>query len=165
LVVTAAHVVAGEHDTLIELDSGERLRAEAAAFDRRNDVAVLRVPGLGAPPLRLRNPRKGLAVAVLGYPENGPFAATAARIGPTQVRLTEDAYGTGRVFRELTSLRGRVRHGNSGSPAVDRTGAVATTVFAALVGARGGLGVPSSIVARALAHARAGTVSTGPCAP
>ena len=163
-VVTAAHVVAGEHDTLVELDSGERLRAEAATFDRRNDVAVLRVPRLDAPPLRLRKPRKGLAVAVLGYPENGAFTATAARIGPTQVRLTEDAYGTGRVFRELTSLRGRVRHGNSGSPAVDRTGAVATTVFAALVGARGGLGVPSSIVAKALAQARAGTVSTGPCA-
>jgi S1-C subfamily serine protease len=166
LVVTAAHVVAGQRDTQVQLDSGDRLRAQAVTFDRRNDVAVLRVAGLQEPPLPLTEPRTGTAVAVLGYPDNGPFAATPARIGPTQVRLTEDAYGTGRVFRELTSLRGRVRHGNSGSPAVDRSGAVATTVFAALIGARGGLGVPTRIVKGALAKAGRGrTVSTGPCAP
>jgi S1-C subfamily serine protease len=166
LVVTAAHVVAGQDDTVVQLDSGDRLRAAAAAFDSRNDVAVLRVAGLDAPPLRLAAPRPGAAVAVLGYPENGPYTATPARIGATQVRLTEDAYGTGHVFRQLTSLRGRVRRGNSGSPAVDRDGAVETTVFAALVGGRGGLGVPSRIVGDALASAEHdGTVSTGPCAP
>jgi S1-C subfamily serine protease len=166
LVVTAAHVVAGQHDTLVELVDGERLRAQAAAFDRRNDVAVLRVDGLDATPLRLVAPRVGAPVAVLGYPNNGPFTATPGRIGPTQVRLTQDAYGTGHVFRELTSLRGRVQHGNSGSPAVDRNGHVETTVFASLVGARGGLGVPTAIVERNLASAAGGaTVSTGPCAP
>ena len=70
------------------------------------------------------------------------------------------------MFRELTSLRGRVRHGNSGSPAVDRNGAVETTVFASLVSARGGLGVPSQIVSHVVADAeQSGTVSTGSCAP
>lgn len=167
LVVTAAHVVAGEHDTVVELESGERFSAVAGAFDSRDDVAVLRVPGLDAHSLPLADPHVGTPVAVLGYPQNGPFVATPGRIGPTQVRLTENAYGTGHVFRELTSLRGRVLHGNSGSPAVDRSGAVETTVFASLIGARGGLGVPSQIVARVLrdAEANAGTVSTGPCAP
>jgi len=59
-----------------------------------------------------------------------------------------------------------VRHGNSGSPAVDASGAVETTVFASLIGARGGLGIPSDIVHRALTTAeRGGTVSTGGCAP
>lgn len=165
LVVTAAHVVAGQHDTLVELADGERLRAVAVAFDRRNDVAVIRVDGLDAPSLQLAPPHVGTAVAVLGYPENGPFTATPARIGPTQFRLTEDAYGTGHVFRELTSLRGRVRHGNSGSPAVDRDGRVETTVFASLVGARGGLGVPAKVVTAALTAAAQSTeVSTGPCA-
>lgn len=166
LVVTAAHVVAGEADTLVELPNGERLRGIAAAFDSRNDVAVLRVDGLRAPALRLAAPRSGRAVAVLGYPNDGPFTATPARIGPTVVRLTEDAYGTGHVFRELTSLRGRVRHGNSGSPAVDGQGRVETTVFASLIGARGGLGVPTKVVAQALDVAQRGaTVSTGGCAP
>ncbi len=166
LVVTAAHVVAGQHDTLVELSDGERLRAQAAAFDRRNDVAVLRVDGLQATPLPLVEPRIGAAVAVLGYPNNGPFIATPARIGPTQVRLTQDAYGSSHIFRELTSLRGTVRHGNSGSPAIDGSGRVETTVFASLVGARGGLGVPSSVVARNVQAAERGSVaSTGPCAP
>ncbi|MFY9577773.1 MAG: trypsin-like peptidase domain-containing protein, partial [Gaiellaceae bacterium] len=154
------------HDTLVELVDGERLRATAAAFDRRNDIAVLRVDGLDATPLPLADPQVGAAVAVLGYPNNGPFTATPGRIGPTQVRVTQDAYGTGQFFRELTSLRGRVQHGNSGSPAVDGSGRVETTVFASLVGARGGLGVPTSIVSRDLASAEGGgTVSTGACAP
>jgi S1-C subfamily serine protease len=166
LVVTAAHVVAGEHDTVVELESGDRLRAVAVGFDRRNDVAVLQVQGLDLPVLALTDPRVGAAVAILGFPENGPFTATPGRIGPTQERLTEDAYGTGHVFRDLTSLRGRVEHGNSGSPAVDGAGDVETTVFASLVGARGGLGIPSSIVAHDLdAAPRSGPVSTGPCAP
>jgi len=166
LVVTAAHVVAGQHDTLVELGDGERLRATAVAFDRHNDIAVLRVDGLEATPLRLVQPHVGAAVAVLGYPNNGPFTATPGRIGPTEVRLTQDAYGTGHVFRELTSLRGRVQHGNSGSPAVDANGNVETTVFASLVGARGGLGVPTTIVGNNLDSAlRGATVSTGPCAP
>ena len=166
LVVTAAHVVAGERDTVVEVVSGDRLRAVAAAFDSRNDVAVLRVEGLDEPVLRIVRPEIGRAVAVLGYPDNGPFTATPGRIGPTQVRLTQDAYGTGHVFRDLTSLRGRVRHGNSGSPAVDASGAVQTTVFASLIGARGGLGIPSDIVRRALSAAeRGGAVSTGGCAP
>jgi S1-C subfamily serine protease len=166
LVVTAAHVVAGQQDTLVELADGERLRATAAAFDRHDDVAILRVGGLDAVPLRVTEPHVGDAVAVLGYPDNGPFTATPGRIGPTQVRLTQDAYGTGHVFRELTSLRGSVRHGNSGSPAINRGGEVETTVFASLVGARGGLGVPTNIVERNLeSAARGGTVSTGACAP
>jgi S1-C subfamily serine protease len=166
LVVTAAHVVAGETDTLVELPDGERLRGVAAAFDRHNDVAVLRVEGLDAPPLRVVDPHVGDAVAVLGYPGDGPFTATPGRIGPTVVRLTSDAYGSGHVFRQLTSLRGRVRHGNSGSPAVNADGAVETMVFASLIGARGGLGVPTKIVAGAVDDAaRGGTVSTGACAP
>jgi S1-C subfamily serine protease len=164
LVVTAAHVVAGQNDTVVELESGIRLSATPVAFDRRDDVAVLRVAGLDARPLRMTNPRVGSAVAVLGFPENGPFTATPGRIGPTQIRLTEDAYGTGHVFRELTSLRGRVQHGNSGSPAVDANGAVETTVFASLVNARGGLGVPTQIVSRVVSSAGA-PVSTGGCAP
>jgi S1-C subfamily serine protease len=166
LVVTAAHVVAGQQDTLVELADGERLRATAVAFDRHNDVAVLRVDGLDASPLPVAEPRVGDAVAVLGYPNNGSFTATPGRIGPTQVRLTQDAYGTGHVFRELTSLRGRVQHGNSGSPAINRRGEVETTVFASLVGARGGLGVPTNIVERDLQSAASGVaVSTGACAP
>jgi uncharacterized membrane protein required for colicin V production len=164
LVVTAAHVVAGQHDTIVELQSGARLPAQAVVFDPRNDVAVLHVDGLGLRPLRLVAPLSGAPVAVLGFPENGPFTATPARVGRTSVVLAEDAYGKGPVTRTITSLGGLVRHGDSGAPAVDAQGAVESTIFAARLRTIGGYGVPDSVVRKALDSARA-PVATGDCAP
>ncbi len=164
LVVTAAHVVAGQEDTTVELQSGARLPAQAVAFDTKNDIAVLRVANLGLRPLPLVPARSGAAVAVLGFPENGPFTATPARVGRTSVVLAEDAYGRGPVTRAITSLGGRVRHGDSGAPAVDARGAVESTVFAARLRTVGGYGVPDTVVRAALGSAR-GFVSTGDCAP
>jgi hypothetical protein len=80
------------------------------------------------------------------------------------VVLAEDAYGRGPVTRAITSLGGRVRHGDSGAPAVDARGAVQSTVFAARLRSVGGFGVPDTVVRSALNGAR-GTVSTGNCAP
>jgi S1-C subfamily serine protease len=164
LVVTAAHVVAGQDDTVVELQSGPHLPAQVVAFDTRNDIAVLRVDGLGLRPLPLAPAKPRTPVAVLGFPENGPFTATPARIGRTSVVLAEDAYGRGPVTRAITSLGGRVRHGDSGAPAVDAHGAVESTVFAARLRTVGGYGVPDNVVRAALAAARA-PVSTGDCAP
>lgn len=164
LVVTAAHVVAGQHDTVVELQSGGRLPADVVTFDRKNDVAVLRVKDLGLRALELASAKPGEPVAVLGFPENGPFTVTPARIGRTSVVLAEDAYGSGPVTRTITSLRGRVRHGDSGAPAVDADGAVQTTIFAARLGAVGGYGVPADVVREDL-DAAAGPVPTGKCAP
>jgi uncharacterized membrane protein required for colicin V production len=164
LVVTAAHVVAGQHDTVVELRSGGRLPADVVTFDRNNDIAILRVKDLGVRSLDLVDAKPGEPVAVLGFPENGPFAMTPARIGRTSVVLAEDAYGSGPVQRSITSLRGRVRHGDSGAPAVDADGAVETTIFAARLGAVGGYGVPADVVRDDLAAAKA-PVPTGKCAP
>ena len=163
-VVTAAHVVAGQDDTTVELQSGTRLPAQVFAFDQRNDIAVLQVDGLGLRPLPLVPAKPGTAVAVLGFPENGPFTATPARIGVTSVVLAEDAYGRGPVTRAITSLGGRVRHGDSGAPAVDARGGVESTVFAARLRTVGGYGVPDNVVRAALNSAR-GAVSTSDCAP
>jgi S1-C subfamily serine protease len=164
LVVTAAHVVAGQSDTMVELGSGARLPAELVAFDRRNDIAVLRVVDLRLQPLALVDGKPGTPVAVLGFPENGPFTATPARIGRTAVVLAEDAYGTGPVTRAITSLRGRVRHGDSGAPAVDARGAVEATIFAARLRSVGGFGVPAEVVRADLESAHQ-PVSSGDCAP
>lgn len=164
LVVTAAHVVAGQTDTTVEPAGGvPRLTAQTFYFDRRNDVAVLRVPGLDSAPLEVATPQVGAAVAILGFPQSGPFTATAARIGRTATVLARDAYGRGPVARAITSVRGRVRHGNSGGPAVDAAGRVQTTIFAARPGGDVGYGIPTSVVRRAVARARA-PVSTGDCA-
>ena len=172
VVVTNAHVIAGEQDTSVQDGGGSpSMAARALAFDPIDDVAVLGVPGLNAPALGLvQSPSLGTAGAILGYPENGPLRVTPGRIGRTQTVLTDDVYGRGPVSRVLTPLRGVVRPGNSGGPLVDSGGHVLTTVFAGTVnsGPRGGYGVAnatvSSALAQAIARANAGEqVSTGPC--
>ncbi len=162
LVVTNAHVVAGMKDARVDRADGEFREADVVVFDPRNDVAVLRVAGLGTQPLRLVDPVEGRAVAILGYPESGPFTATPGRIGQTGAVVTDDAYGRGPINRRITTLRGVVRHGNSGGPAVDAQGRVQATIFASRIGSAAGYAVPSSIVRDALAQAGR-VVSTGPC--
>ena len=165
LVVTNAHVVAGMDDARVDRNDGDYRDASVVAFDPRDDLAVLRVPGLDARPLPAVEPVEGQAVAILGYPENDPFTATPGRIGQTSVILTDDAYGRGPVRRTITTLRGRVRQGNSGGPAVDARGRVHTTIFASRVGGGdAGYGVPTSLVREELAKAGGGAVDTGPCA-
>jgi Trypsin-like peptidase domain/Colicin V production protein len=167
LVVTNAHVVAGQDDTVVQLRGrGPRRPARAVAFDPRNDIAVLAVAGLRARRLRLRaDVPSGTQAALLGFPLDGPFDVRAARMGLARQALADDAYGNGPVTRLIAPLRGRVRHGNSGGPLVDADGRVVGTVFASTVGdgPAGGYAVPNAVVRRALAHADA-PVSTGPCA-
>jgi len=126
---------------------------------------VLRVPGANETPLRLVDPHPGAAVAILGYPLDGPLAATAGRIGNTATVLTQDALGHGPVGRSITAIAGKVEHGNSGGPAVDRAGSVESTIFAARIGSTSGYGVPPSILRSDLARAGTKTVPPGACAP
>jgi len=165
LVVTAAHVVAGEDDTRVQIADVDGLQpAQVVAFDVHNDVAVLRVPSVHEQPLESAQPNDGAAVAIVGYPENGPLTETAGRIGRTSTVLTQDAYGRGPVSRTITSVAGDIRHGNSGGPAIDRNGRVQATIFAARIGASGGFGIPADIVRRVIDSAGQRPVSTGSCA-
>ena len=164
LVVTNAHVVAGETDTSVTPLGGSSLDATPVHYDPTNDLALLRVNGLTGSILTFApGVRSGTPGAVLGYPENGPFTITPARVGITGPVVTQDSYGRGPVTRELTALRGEVRSGNSGGPLVDGNGRVMGTVFAATTqGKPGGYAVPNDIVAKALSNST-GPVSPGPC--
>ena len=171
VVVTNAHVVAGESDTTVQIDGNQPgLDAAVIDFDPHDDVAVLRVPALLEPVLRLAaNPPAGTPAAILGYPLDGGFDAEPGRVGQTETVSTEDAYGNGPVLRRITALRGRVRPGNSGGPMVDGAGRVVATVFAAITGSpsgEGGFAVPNKLVRERLAAARPRmhAVPTGPCA-
>jgi S1-C subfamily serine protease len=167
LVVTNAHVIAGQDDTIVQLEGrGARLPARAVAFDEKNDVAVLRVSGLHAAGLPLRaDVPSGTSAALLGFPLNGPFDVQPARMGKTRRAIADDAYGRGPVTRDIAPLRGKVRHGNSGGPLVDQDGRVVGTVFASTVGEDrpGGYAIPNDVVRGVLSQVR-GSVSTGPCA-
>ena len=169
VVVTNAHVVAGQEDTSVQVGGeGPAHDAQAIWFDSRNDLAMLRVPGIeGVPSLELDlNAQAGTSAAVLGFPENGAYDVRAARLGRTREVPSEDAYGRVLERRRITSLRGLVRSGNSGGPMVDGEGRVVTTVFASAIasGSGSGFGVPDTIVADALSRAEA-PVGTGPCSP
>ena len=166
LVVTNAHVVAGEDDTTVNLQDGTQFDATAVHYDPRNDLALLAVEGLDLPPLALGDGRRGDDAAVIGYPGNGPLAFTPARLGRTGTVTSDDSYGRGPVARRMTPFRADVRSGNSGGPVVDLDGDVVTTVFAASAGGGDeatGLGVPNSVVRRAL-NGRLEETGTGPCA-
>ncbi|HEX2016218.1 MAG TPA: MarP family serine protease [Solirubrobacteraceae bacterium] len=167
LVVTNAHVVAGEEDTTVQVGGQPpSLTAHAVAFNPGDDVAVLRVDGLSGGALRLaHDPPEGRLAAIVGYPHNGPLEVHPARVGAQRSVVSQDAYGRGPVTREVTPFRGRVQSGNSGGPLIDARGRVVDTVFAATVGGGppAGYGVPNTIVARTLAQA-GGSVGTGPCA-
>ena len=167
VVVTNAHVVAGQDDTTVQVQGeGPRHDADAIWFDPENDLALLTAAGVrGVPALRLDvGASPGAAAAVLGFPENGPYDVQPGRLGRTSTVISQDAYGRGPVRRRITALRGLVRSGNSGGPMVDGRGRVVTTIFAAASGSGSGngFGVPDSVVQDALRRART-RVDTGPC--
>jgi S1-C subfamily serine protease len=163
LVVTNAHVLAGSSDTTVTAQSGVKLDATPVYYDPEDDLALLRV-GADLPTLPISAQRdSGSDAAVLGYPENGPYAVTPARLGETQPTVSEDSYGHGPIERTIVALRGAVRSGNSGGPLVDARGRVVGTVFAATTsGDPGGFAIPAEDVREALGEVAA-SVSTGPC--
>ena len=162
LVVTNAHVVAGVSAPRVDRGDGRYLDGTLVSFDRKNDVAVMRVPGLEGRPLPLADEAAGADVALLGFPGNGPFAAAPARLGATVRTVGRDAYGSFPVARTVTTIRGVIRSGNSGGPAVDAAGRVRSVVFAQRAGSEGGYGVPIGAVRDALAAAGDAAVET-PC--
>jgi len=150
LVVTNAHVVAGIARPRVDTPEGKAFVSTVVAFDSTNDLAVLRVPGLGAAALPLVSPERGTPVALVGYPQNGPLTRIPGRLGGTATVLSRDAYGDGPVERQMTTIRGAVQPGSSGGPAVDAQGRVQTTVFARRPRETGGYGIPADLVRKVL---------------
>ncbi|MET1037955.1 MAG: MarP family serine protease [Aeromicrobium sp.] len=166
-IMTNAHVVAGVESPSIVVDD-RRVPARVVVFDRELDVAVLAVDDVDLRPLSFDESGKaGQAAAILGYPENGPFDARAARIRTEMKLRSPDIYDQGEVVRETFSVRGLVRSGNSGGPLVSESGQVLGVIFAASVADKStGYALTADQVAD---DARRGitareAVSTGDCA-
>ncbi|MCU1691312.1 MAG: serine protease [Frankiales bacterium] len=131
-VMTNAHVVAGVRRPRVATAGGRSMPATVVLYDPGRDVAVLRVPGLGIEPLRFApQAAPGADAIVLGYPQDGPFRADAARVSGTQRARGLDIYGDREVVRQIYALRGRVKPGNSGGPLITPQGQVLGVVFAA----------------------------------
>jgi S1-C subfamily serine protease len=130
LVVTNAHVVAGSDD-ITEYDGVQSERATPILFDPKYDLAVLRVPDLTVPPLRIDASYvgRGTKAVVLGFPDGGPFNAQAAGVLMRFDPESPDIYDTSTSQREIYELQALVRPGNSGGPLVEPDGEVIGVVF------------------------------------
>ncbi|WP_068279544.1 MarP family serine protease [Aldersonia kunmingensis] len=133
-VITNAHVVAGTAGVSIDTADGT-LPARVVLFDPAVDVAILSVPGLSAAaiPFAPEPAEPGQDAIVLGYPGGGPYTATAARVRETVDLSGPNIYRDGTVEREVYTVRGSVRQGNSGGPLVDVQGRALGVVFGAAV--------------------------------
>lgn len=132
-VMTNAHVVAGVDDPEVSINGGTEL-ARVVLYDKELDIAVLAVDTGRANVLDFDTTSVAEdPVAIVGYPQDGPFDVQTGRIRSMQNLRSPDIYGSGTVVREVFSLRGLVRPGNSGGPIVTPDGQVAGVVFAASV--------------------------------
>jgi S1-C subfamily serine protease len=136
-VVTNAHVVAGITDgPTVFTRGGSSFPARVVLFDPERDVAVLYVPGLNLPALRLvasGTAPFGAQAIVAGYPLDHPFTAVPARVGRAELANGPDIYDRTRVVRDIYPIRAVVLPGNSGGPLIGTKGQVYGMVFAAAV--------------------------------
>jgi S1-C subfamily serine protease len=166
-LLTNAHVVAGVDEPEVILDDSV-VEARVVLYDPQLDVAVLALDDGGRPVLRIdreaAEPKQG--VAILGYPQDGPYDVGTGRVRSVQRLRSPDIYGDGSVLREVYSLRGDIRPGNSGGPVVSSGGDVLGMVFAASVtDAETGYALTSDQIAESAAIGLTGSdpVDAGDC--
>ncbi|RNL62178.1 serine protease [Nocardioides marmoriginsengisoli] len=165
-MMTNAHVVAGVSEPKVRVGT-RNLDARVVYYNSDLDVAILDVD-IDGPAIKFDDSGKANQPAVvLGYPNDGPFDAQPARIRSERPLRSPDIYGRGTVTREVFSVRGKIRPGNSGGPLVSRDGRVLGVVFAASVSDKDtGYALTADQVAPAAAKGLSATeeVSTGGCA-
>jgi len=129
-----AHVVAGADSVTIEAD-GKTYDAGVVSYDPNADISILDVPNLPITPLQFAEQPapKGTDAVVMGYPGGGDFLATPARVREIIELNGPDIYRSTTVTREVYTVRGTVRQGNSGGPMINRAGKVLGVVFGAAV--------------------------------
>ncbi|WP_018603543.1 acid resistance serine protease MarP [Mycobacterium sp. 155] len=133
-VMSNAHVVAGADSVTVEVE-GKSYDASVVSYDPNADISILDVPNLPAAPLSFAEEAapQGTDAVVMGYPGGGDFLATPARVREIIELKGPDIYRTTTVTREVYTVRGTVRQGNSGGPMINRSGKVLGVVFGAAV--------------------------------
>ena len=165
-VMSNAHVVAGSDSVTVEAD-GQSYDASVVSYDPDADISILDVPNLPSAPLAFADApaETGTDAVVMGYPGGGDFVATPARVREIIELKGPDIYRTTTVTREVYTIRGTVRQGNSGGPMIDRGGKVLGVVFGAAVDdADTGFVLTGKEVSRQLARVgNTQRVATGAC--
>jgi S1-C subfamily serine protease len=134
-VMTNAHVVAGTRGQLTVEVNGGRRSGRVVLYDSKRDLAVLYVPGLTAPAMKWAGDEAGSGdnAIVVGYPLDGPYTPTAARVRDVRKVRGPNIYNNATVTREVYTIRAKVRSGNSGGPLLAADGTVLGVIFAAAV--------------------------------
>jgi S1-C subfamily serine protease len=130
LVVTNAHVVAGETDTVIQRSDGSEVRATVVAFDPFRDLAILSAPELDRPALARADVEEGAMGAVFGHPGGGPLRAAPFSVGRTVEATGTDIYDRERTERQVLILASNLAPGDSGAALIDPEGRVVGVAFA-----------------------------------
>ena len=130
LVVTNAHVVAGEDDSDVVLSDGSRLDGTVVAFDPGRDLAILRTSGADRPALSLREAEAGTTGGVFGHPGGGPLEISPFQVGEQITAVGTDIYDSSRSEREVLVLAADLAPGDSGGALVDTQGQVVGVAFA-----------------------------------
>jgi S1-C subfamily serine protease len=164
VVVTNAHVVAGESETVIQRSDGSEVRATVVAFDPRRDLAVLSAPDLNRPALDIVDVEVGGIGAVFGHPGGGALRAAPFEVGRTVTATGTDIYDEERTERQILILSSSLAPGDSGAALIDPSGRVVGVAFAI---APDKPGVAYALDVEELAPVLAGNltqpVDTGPC--
>lgn len=133
-VMSNAHVVAGSDSVTVEVD-GQTYEADVVSYDPDADISILDVGDLPSAPLQFADAEApaGTDGIVMGYPGGGEFTATPSRVREVIELNGPDIYRARTVTREVYTIRGTVRQGNSGGPMINRGGKVLGVVFGAAV--------------------------------
>jgi S1-C subfamily serine protease len=131
LVVTNAHVVAGEDETAVIRPNRERARAVVTVFDPDRDLALLRVQNLGLPPLPIGSATVGTTGAVFGH----PGGRDRVDVSPAEIRqqveaVGRDLYDSHLTRRQVFILAADLAPGDSGGALADGAGRVVGVAFA-----------------------------------
>ncbi|HUQ62383.1 MAG TPA: MarP family serine protease [Acidimicrobiales bacterium] len=131
VVVTNAHVVAGQGETEVIRHDGTRLPAVVTAFDADRDLAVLQVPDLDQAPLSIGDPETRETGAVFGYPGGEETLDVSPALIRRQISARgADLYYDHTIRREVLILAVELQPGDSGAPLVDTEGNVVGVAFA-----------------------------------
>lgn len=128
-LVTAYHVIKGQNEILVgPLEGRKLIKAEVAAVDEANDLALLKAP-VARTPLKIAawdSVPVGLEVYVMGFPQ--PRYLGAAK------KITQGIVNGQRGDTKNTQfqLSAEVQKGNSGGPALAPDGSVIGVVLAKL---------------------------------
>ena len=165
VVVTNAHVVAGEEETEVQTTDGRRFDAVVTVFDSDRDLAVLRVPGLERPPLPIGDADVGDTGAVYGHPGGqDPIEVSPAAISQRVTAVGRDLYDAHETRRDVFILASELRPGDSGGALVSTSGVVMGVAFAiAPDRANTAYALTTGELRPVLAADRGARTSTGPC--